>query len=74
MTGFFRKSEPGDYSISVYCGTQPSTDLCQSAKEVINGLVDANLGGNLFKKRSPLQGLGKVVAHVLSLHSGIMIK
>ncbi|NHB93563.1 type II toxin-antitoxin system RelE/ParE family toxin [Photorhabdus cinerea] len=36
-----------------------SADLCQSAKEVINGLVDANLGGNLFKKRIALARTGK---------------
>ncbi|CAQ83732.1 MULTISPECIES: type II toxin-antitoxin system RelE/ParE family toxin [Photorhabdus] len=36
-----------------------NADLCQSAKEIISGLVDANLGGSLFKKRIALARTGK---------------
>ncbi len=33
--------------------------LCAAVEEVAAGLVDADLGGNLFKKRVPLPGRGK---------------
>ena len=33
--------------------------LCVAVKEIQSGLVDANLGGGIFKKRIPLRGKGK---------------
>ncbi len=33
--------------------------LCQAVQEMQNGLVDADLGGHVFKKRVPLSGRGK---------------
>lgn len=33
--------------------------LCTAINEVNSGLVDANLGGNLFKKRVAKPGIGK---------------
>ena len=33
--------------------------LCAAVEEIADGLVDANLGGNVFKKRVPLPGRGK---------------
>lgn len=33
--------------------------LCKAIDEVESGLVDADLGGNVYKKRIPLQGRGK---------------
>jgi hypothetical protein len=33
--------------------------LCAAVEEVAAGLVDADLGGNVFKKRVPLRGRGK---------------
>ena len=33
--------------------------LCQAVEEMLNGLVDANLGGGVFKKRVALPGRGK---------------
>lgn len=34
------------------------TKLCMAAKEILSGLYDADLGGNVFKKRIP-QSAGK---------------
>jgi len=34
-------------------------DLCNAMDEVGRGLIDAALGGNVFKKRVPIQGQGK---------------
>ena len=44
-----------------YARKQNITDdeLCQAAAEIENGLVDANYGGNLFKKRVARKGEGK---------------
>lgn len=33
--------------------------LCQAVKEIEQGLVDADLGGHVYKKRIPLPGRGK---------------
>ena len=33
--------------------------LCKAVQEMENGLIDANLGGNVIKKRVPLPGRGK---------------
>lgn len=33
--------------------------LCQAVSEMVQGLVDGNLGGNLLKKRVGLSGRGK---------------
>jgi hypothetical protein len=48
-----------------YCRKQNITDseLCKAVEEIENGLVDANLGGNLFKKRIPKKGEGKSGGH-----------
>ncbi|HSC66288.1 MAG TPA: type II toxin-antitoxin system RelE/ParE family toxin [Cellvibrio sp.] len=42
-------------------GTAEVTDqaLCKAVREMKQGLVDANLGGNIFKKRVALAGRGK---------------
>jgi hypothetical protein len=37
----------------------PDTALCTAVDEIAAGLVDADLGGNVFKKRVPLPGRGK---------------
>ena len=34
-------------------------DLCDAIREMIAGLIDANLGGHLFKKRVAAPGRGK---------------
>jgi len=34
-------------------------DLCDAVAEMVRGLVDADLGGGLFKKRVALRGQGK---------------
>ena len=34
-------------------------DLCRAVEEMSRGLIDADLGGNLFKKRVALAGRGK---------------
>ena len=48
-----------------YARKQNITDdeLCQAAAEIENGLVDANYGGNLFKKRVARKGEGKSGGH-----------
>lgn len=33
--------------------------LCQAVREMVNGLVDADMGGDLVKKRVALPGRGK---------------
>ena len=33
--------------------------LCQAVSEMSQGLIDADLGGNVVKKRVPLPGMGK---------------
>jgi hypothetical protein len=33
--------------------------LCAAVKEMIQGLIDADLGGRVFKKRVPVAGRGK---------------
>lgn len=33
--------------------------LCAAVREMMNGLIDADLGGGLFKKRVPRPGQGK---------------
>lgn len=33
--------------------------LCSAVSEIAQGLIDADLGGHLLKKRVPLQGQGK---------------
>lgn len=33
--------------------------LCEAVREMQNGLIDADLGGHVFKKRVPLSGRGK---------------
>jgi len=33
----------------------PDTTLCKIAQEIVSGLFDADLGGNVYKKRIPLQ-------------------
>ncbi|WP_387462747.1 type II toxin-antitoxin system RelE/ParE family toxin [Photorhabdus sp. RM323S] len=40
-----------DFSVFIEDNLLTNKDICQSAREIIGGLVDANLGGNLFKKR-----------------------
>lgn len=35
--------------------------LCQAVSEMSQGLIDANLGGNVVKKRVPLPGRGNGV-------------
>ena len=37
----------------------PDDTLCSAVDEMERGLIDANLGGGLFKKRVPLPGRGK---------------
>jgi len=37
----------------------PDRTLCAAVVEVSAGLVDADLGGNVFKKRVPVPGRGK---------------
>lgn len=37
----------------------PMAALCQATAEMAQGLVDADLGGNVVKKRVPLPGRGK---------------
>lgn len=37
----------------------PSDALCRTAREVIDGVVEADLGGGLFKKRIARPGKGK---------------
>lgn len=34
-------------------------DLCSAVTEIVSGLIDANLGGYVYKKRIPLAGRGK---------------
>ncbi len=36
-------------------------DLFAAIEEITNGLIDADLGGHVMKKRVALQGQGKVV-------------
>ncbi|MDP6688209.1 MAG: type II toxin-antitoxin system RelE/ParE family toxin [Alphaproteobacteria bacterium] len=38
-------------------------DLCHAVAEIESGLVDANYGGNLFKKRIAREGQGKSGGH-----------
>lgn len=37
----------------------PDTALCQAVQEMVSGLVDADLGGDVLKKRVALPGRGK---------------
>jgi hypothetical protein len=37
----------------------PDATLCDAVKEMIDGLIDADLGGGVVKKRVPLPGRGK---------------
>ena len=37
----------------------PDRTLCAAVAEIAAGLVDANLGGNIYKKRVPMPGRGK---------------
>lgn len=37
----------------------PDTSLCQAVQEIENGLIDADLGNALFKKRIARSGAGK---------------
>lgn len=37
----------------------PDSALCKAVREMKRGLIDANLGGNLYKKRVPRTGAGK---------------
>ena len=37
----------------------PDRALCAAVEEIAAGLVDADLGGNVVKKRVPLPGRGK---------------
>lgn len=37
----------------------PDTTLCEAIKEMESGLIDANLGGSLYKKRVARPGGGK---------------
>jgi hypothetical protein len=37
----------------------PDRTLCVAVDEISAGLVDANLGGNVYKKRVPMPGRGK---------------
>lgn len=37
----------------------PDSALCKAVREMESGLIDANLGGNLYKKRVPRPGTGK---------------
>lgn len=37
----------------------PDRALCAAVEEIAAGLVDADLGGDVFKKRVPLPGRGK---------------
>lgn len=39
------------------------TALCAAVKEIEDGLVDADLGGNLYKKRIAKSGMGKRGGH-----------
>ncbi len=38
-------------------------ELCKAVAEILNGLVDADYGGNLFKKHIPKKGSGKSGGH-----------
>ena len=48
-----------------YARKQNITDgeLCNAVAEIENGLVDANYGGNLYKKRMARKGEGKSGGH-----------
>jgi len=35
------------------------SSLCQAVEEMVKGLIDADLGGGVFKKRVALPGMGK---------------
>uniref|UniRef100_UPI0036DB414E type II toxin-antitoxin system RelE/ParE family toxin n=1 Tax=Photorhabdus sp. RM322S TaxID=3342825 RepID=UPI0036DB414E len=48
-----------DFSVFMEDNLLTNKDICQSAREIIGGLVDANLGGNLFKKRIAFGRVGK---------------
>lgn len=37
----------------------PDSALCDAVEEMTNGLIDAELGGHVYKKRVPLPGRGK---------------
>ena len=37
----------------------PDRTLCAAVAEIAAGLVDASLGGNIYKKRVPMPGRGK---------------
>jgi hypothetical protein len=37
----------------------PDASLCKAVKEMEAGLIDADLGGSLYKKRVPRTGVGK---------------
>ena len=37
----------------------PDATLCEAVTEMAAGLVDADLGGNVYKKRVPVPGRGK---------------
>jgi len=37
----------------------PDVTLCSAVAEMVAGLIDANLGGNVYKKRVPVPGRGK---------------
>lgn len=58
-----------------YCKKQNITDaeLCKAVEEIESGLFDANLGGNLYKKRLPKKGEGKSGGHrsILTYVEGI---
>lgn len=41
----------------------PDIALCKAAKEMEDGLIDADLGGCLYKKRIARQGSGKSVGY-----------
>ena len=49
------------------------SDIQSAVKEMKNGLIDANLGGNVFKKRVALMAEVKVVVLEPLLHPGCQI-
>lgn len=44
----------------------PNAALCKAVEEMERGLVDADLGGNVLKKRVALPGRGKI-DHICTL-------
>ena len=56
MTYYLKLKSIHQYMRKVNCS---DADLAHAIREMSAGLIDADLGGNLFKKRIPLSGKGK---------------